>query len=149
MSKVALIDPNFKVIFDYLSNPQSDITILTLSQSLQDLRKQINLNWYSKFLQYDHISYLAEIWEALFQLLADSASDDPGLRISIFKTLGALIFALSPFIPFTTVASFLSAIQNKPSNPHLSIAIISCFCHISQFVSPLNFDSFISKIQGI
>lgn len=145
MSKVALLDPNFKVIVDYISNADSGISTLSLSQSLQDFRKQINLNWFSKFLNYDHISYLTEIWDTLFQLLAENVSEDPGLRISIFKTLGALIFALSPFIPFTTVASFLQSIQNKPSNLHLSMAIIACFCHISRYVSPLDSDSFISE----
>lgn len=142
---VPKFDSSIQVIYDYLNNPQSGITILTVSQSLQSFRNTINLGWYSQLLQYDHLSYLTEIWNVLLQLLSDRIADNPGIRITLLKTIGALIFTLSPFIPFTVVSSFLTAIQNKPSNPHISIAIISCFCQLSKFVSPLKYESFISN----
>ncbi|OHT07068.1 hypothetical protein TRFO_05262 [Tritrichomonas foetus] len=144
MNEFAKLDPNFKIIVDYLDNKQ--ITLLELSKALQAFRKSICLNWYSQFLQYNHISFLTAIWNSLFQLVTN---EDPGIRISTFSTLGALMFALSPFIPRTTVISFLSSVQDQQPNPHLSIAIVACFCHISKFVSPLYVESFLSQLPII
>ena len=141
MNEVASFDFNFKIISNYLNG--DEISLIDLSKALQNFRKSISFNWFTQLLQRDHIKYMTIIWKALFQLVSN---DDPGIRLSTFNTLGALVYSLCPFIPRTMVISFLFSVQDQAINKHISIAVIACFCHISNYVSPLDVDSFISKL---
>lgn len=144
MQKVKELDQNFAVLANYVEG--NEIPISELSQSIISLRQSINLQWYTQFVQYNHIQCLTCIFKVLFELLNN---EDPGIRISITSTLGSIIFLLGPFVPKSVIVAFLSAVQEITPSPHVSIAIVGCFCHITHIVSPINVQSFISSLPII
>ena len=142
MDVVAASDSDFNVMVSFVRGV--DIPLTTLSQAIQSFRRRISADWFSQFFADNQsVECMTAVWKVLFDLVDN---DDPGVRISVFSAFGSLVFALGAFVPKTTVASFLEAVQDQPHSKHRSIAVVACFCHVSRFVSAIKVQDFVSKL---
>ena len=139
-------DPNFAKMIKYVINKSTDTG--ELIQAIQSFRNSLNLRYVSQFLK-PHLNcslIMKDVWDILFTLVEHP---DSNVRMSVYNTMGAIIFFLGPFISVYIVNSFLKAIQNLQPSQYTSLAVISCYCHLTPYISLLHENEFYSSLPII
>jgi len=139
MLKVTSHDYNFYKLVTYINNP---VCASDFIQTLQSFRSKLSLRWVEPLMKEDTVSCLSSVWFVLFKL---AENDDPTIRISVFSTIGAFIFGLSPFVPYHLMKGFEIAIQNIKYTSQASISILSSFLHVANLISIADLDDFVSS----
>ena len=134
-------DSNFAILKKALQ--PNNVSKNEIKESLEKFRLSICLNWYEKFPTSQQETFLTSIWSTLFELLY---IDDSDIRMLIFSNIGAIIYTLSPFYPLTLLRTFLKIAPDQPISPATSFGVISSFCHISRYVSPINIEKFVESL---
>lgn len=143
MNESFAMDNNFAKMIKYVINKSGDTQ--ELIQAIQAFRNSINLRFVSNYLKPNKNCslILKEVWDVLFILVVHP---DSNVRISIFNTMGAIIFFLGPFISVYIVNSFLKAIQNLQPGQYRSLAVIACYCHLTPYISLIHEHEFYSSL---
>jgi hypothetical protein len=141
MLRVTAADSNFFVMVSYVQKPTEAME--EVIQAIQAFRAKLSLKWYQQFVNQDPEACLASVWVTLFTLVKD---DDSGIRIAAYSAIGALLFALTPFAGSVIQSSFSKAVADiQEVIPRASIAIVTSFLFISQAISPVILDQFITS----
>ena len=138
MSKIFSLDSTFyKISNCFQKTPENTTELVSL---LQQFRSSISMKWFDQFIDYDPNLCMQDVWTLLFDL---SDHKDTLVRLNSYSTLGAIIVCVCPIYPKICSTSFSKAVLGIEVSPNVSIAVISCFTHLINFISPAEVDDFI------
>ena len=101
-------------------------------QLIQSFRQNMSLSWINDFIKSNLPSeMLVDTWINLFEL-ADSS--DMNIRVATFNAIGALISMVSPIYPYILTDTFKSAFPSLKVSPNKSIAIISTYLYLINYL---------------
>ena len=115
-----------------------------LLREVQLLRASISPSMIGKIDAKQRLEFMKQLWTILFKIAENC---EPAVYVSVCSAVGAILFAIFPFFPYTTAESFAIVSAEMMEVSNASIVVISAFLNIVNSMSPARLPDFLGKTQ--
>ncbi|OHS93769.1 hypothetical protein TRFO_11565 [Tritrichomonas foetus] len=114
-------------------------------QLVQSFRQELSLNWLNDYIRSNlPLDHLVKAWTNLIGLVDHS---DVNVRVATFSAIGALIAMIGPVFPRVLTDSFKTAFPSFDFSPNKSVAVISSYLYLVNYLPFLLRTEFIESIN--